>query len=206
MVDSERRCAAHKDRVAKLESEAISAHDSRIAERKTHAKTLNDIQLQYETLGASSRVLDEKVRILEQANQSLKGSMLAEATRASESKSQLEELERLHAETVRTLKQEKTASRQLQDALEILKLDKERDLLQFEEKLRRLKATTGESTQTLVATETKLTEVTTQLFQHKSRKEELQHSLEHAEEQCEKIQSQVKRLQEQVTPSSFPTV
>jgi chromosome segregation ATPase len=174
-----------------------------MTERQAHAKTLTETQLQLESCSASLRALEEKVRSLEQANQSLKGSMLAEVARATEAKSHCEEIEKRHEETVRALRQEKATSRQLQDTLEILRFDKERDLLQFEDKLQRMKATTGESTQTLVATETKLTEVTTQLFQHKSVKEELQHSLAHAEEKCDQIQSQVKRLQELV-PSLPP--
>jgi chromosome segregation ATPase len=178
--------------VSKLETEATIAHETRMAERQAHSKALGDCQLQLETSNASVLALEGKSESLEQANRTLQRSL-------SESKSQLEDLEQRHHEAIKALKNEKLLTRQLQDSLEMLKLDREQDLLQFEEKLRRINSATGESKQTLIDTETQLSEVTAQLFHHRSSKEKLTLSLQDAEEKCEHIKSEVKRLQDAVS-------
>lgn len=156
-----------------------------MAERQSHYKSLSDCQLQLEATTASSLAL-------EQSNRALQRSLL-------ESKSQLEDLEQQHHEALKALKSEKALTRQLQDSYEMLKLDREQDLLQFEEKLRRINSVTGESKQTLIETETQLSEATAQLLHHKSSKERLTLSLQDAEEKCENIKSEVKRLQDAVS-------
>ena len=156
-----------------------------MAERQSHYKSLSDCQLQLEAVTASSLAL-------EQSNRALQRSLL-------ESKSQLEDLEQHYHEALKALKSEKALTRQLQDSYEMLKLDREQDLMQFEEKLRRINSATGESKQTLIETETQLSEATAQLLHHKSSKERLTLSLQDAEEKCENIKSEVKRLQDSVS-------
>lgn len=180
-----------KERVLKLEAEVAAAHDSRMLERQSHTKVLGDTQLQLENLSTTCRLYEEKNRALEQSNRSLQHSL-------SDCKVQLEEIEKLFQDISKSLKSEKTCNRQLQDTLEILRMEKERDALQYEEKLRRINSTSGESKQILLATETRLQEVTTQLFQDKHRRDELSLSLQSAENKCEEISSEVKKLQEMV--------
>lgn len=176
----------------KLETEAAASQDSRTLERQSQSKLLSETQLQLESVSSTCRFLEEKNRNLEQSNRALQYSL-------SDSKSQLEETERLFQDVSKALKSEKSSNRQLQDAIEILKMEKDRDLLQYEEKLRRINSLSGESKQTLFATETRLHEVTAQLFQDKHRRDELTHSLQSAEMKCEEITSEVKKLQELVS-------
>jgi hypothetical protein len=201
-VEAERRSQLHKDRVAKLELETITDHDSRLVDRHVHAKQIGDLQIQLESVVNLNKVLEEKLKTLEQEHKLMKTSLTNELNVSSECRIQLENLERTHQDTLKSLKTEKNLTRQLQDSLEILKLDRERDALQFEEKIRRINSSSGESKQALLSTESKLTELTSQFYQQKNAKDELKLNLQNVEERCEQIKLEVKRLQDLV--NSFP--
>ena len=159
---------------------------------------MTEIQLQLESTMNSLKLNEEKFKRCEDENKLLKASLNLELQKNFETSNQLQHIEKMRDEYIKSLKEETSLTYKLQNDIEILKLDRERDATQYEEKLRRINSSSGESKQNLIATEMKLSEITTQLYQHKSAKEELSLTLQNAEEKCDQMTSEVKRLKEKV--------
>lgn len=202
MKDSERICAVHKERVIKLEEESTREIDSRAAERQAHLRALREVKESLDNSMHSNSLLNEKVKVLEQDNLELLSDLKQLKKQESSLLGQVEALEVSLATESKALEKFKTAMRELESEVSSVKADQAREKMEYEEKLLKIKSTSGQRKQSLLESEMRLNEVTRLWHADQTTKDELAHNLRTVESKYEDVNIEIQKLRESVSTNT----
>jgi chromosome segregation ATPase len=196
-------CTVHKERVIKLEEESTREIDSRAIERQAHLRSLREVQESLENAMHSNSLLNEKVRVLEQDNSELVSDLKQLKKQENILVGQVEGLEASLAAESKALQKSRIAVRKLESEVASVRAEQERDKMEYEEKLLKIKSTSGQRKQSLVESELRLNEVTRLWHADQTAKDELSHNLHTAESKYEDINIEIQKLRDAVRINLF---
>lgn len=199
LKDSERRCAMHKERVLKLEEESTREIDSRSAERQTHMRSLREVQEALANTTHLNDSLQEKVRTLEEENSELLGDIKQLKKKETSLVGQMEGLEASLSAETKALQKVKQSLRKLESELSTARAEQEKDKMEYEEKLLKIKSTSGQRKQSLAEAELRLSELTRLWHADQAAKDELSHSLRSIESKYEDVNIEIQKMRELVS-------